>query len=113
MKRTNAVIGGEGNGGVIYPDLHYGRDALVGVALFLSLIAERNIKVSKLKSSYPLYFMCKQKINLDSKINIESIFRSLKIKFKTFDILTIDGIKIHFKDSWIHLKNHILRALLD
>ena len=112
MKRTNAVIGGEGNGGVIYPDLHYGRDALVGVALFLSLIAERNIKVSKLKSSYPLYFMCKQKINLDSKINIESIFRSLKIKFKTFDILTIDGIKIHFKDSWIHLRKSNTESII-
>ena len=112
MKRTNAVIGGEGNGGIIYPDLHYGRDALVGVALFLSLIAERNIKVSELKSSYPLYFMCKQKINLDSKINIESIFRSLKIKFKTFDILTIDGIKIHFKDSWIHLRKSNTESII-
>ena len=112
MKRTNAVIGGEGNGGVIYPDLHYGRDALVGVALFLSLIAERNIKVSKLKSSYPLYFMCKQKINLDSKIDIESIFTSLKKKFNSFKIITIDGIKIYFKDSWIHLRKSNTESII-
>ena len=112
MKRTNAVIGGEGNGGVIYPDLHYGRDALVGVALFLSLIAERNIKVSELKSSYPLYFMCKQKINLDSKIDIESIFTSLKKKFNSFKIITIDGIKIYFKDSWIHLRKSNTESII-
>ena len=112
MKRTNAVIGGEGNGVVIYPDLHYGRDALVGVALFLSLIAERNIKVSKLKSSYPLYFMCKQKINLDSKIDIESIFTSLKKKFNSFKIITIDGIKIYFKDSWIHLRKSNTESII-
>ena len=112
MKRTNAVIGGEGNGGVIYPDLHYGRDALVGVALFLSLIAERNIKVSQLKSSYPLYFMCKQKINLDSKIDIESIFTSLKKKFNSFKIITIDGIKIYFKDSWIHLRKSNTESII-
>ncbi len=112
MKLRKAVIGGEGNGGVIYPDLHYGRDALIGVALFLSLIAERNIKVSELKSTYPLYFMCKQKINLDSKINIESIFTSLKEKFNAFKIKTIDGIKIYFKDSWIHLRKSNTESII-
>ena len=112
MKLRKAVIGGEGNGGVIYPDLHYGRDALIGVALFLSLIAERNIKVSQLKSTYPLYFMCKQKINLDSKINIESIFTSLKKKFNAFKIITIDGIKIYFKDSWIHLRKSNTESII-
>ncbi len=112
MKLRKAVIGGEGNGGVIYPDLHYGRDALIGVALFLSLIAERNIKVSELKSTYPLYFMCKQKINLDSKINIESIFTSLKKKFNAFKIITIDGIKIYFKDSWIHLRKSNTESII-
>ena len=112
MKLRKAVIGGEGNGGVIYPDLHYGRDALIGVALFLSLIAERNIKVSQLKSTYPLYFMSKQKINLDSKINIESIFTSLKKKFNAFKIITIDGIKIYFKDSWIHLRKSNTESII-
>ena len=112
MKLRKAVIGGEGNGGVIYPDLHYGRDALIGVVLFLSLIAERNIKVSELKSTYPLYFMCKQKINLDSKINIESIFTSLKEKFNAFKIKTIDGIKIYFKDSWIHLRKSNTESII-
>jgi len=112
MKLRKAVIGGEGNGGIIYPDLHYGRDALIGVALFLSLIAEKNIKVSKLKSSYPLYFMCKQKVNFDSKINIESVFTSLKKKFNAFKIITIDGIKIYFKDSWIHLRKSNTESII-
>lgn len=104
MKLRNAVVGGEGNGGVIYPELYYGRDALLGVALFLSLIAEKCVKVSELKSSYPLYFMCKKKIDLNPDLDIESIFESIKKKFFSQKILTMDGLKIEFEDSWVHLR---------
>ncbi len=96
MKATNAVIGGEGNGGIIYPESHYGRDALVGVALFLSLLAERKIAVSELRASYPSYFMSKKKIDLNPSIDVDAILVAMEAKYAHEQISTIDGVKIDF-----------------
>ena len=104
MKETGAVIGGEGNGGVIYPELHYGRDALVGVALFLSLLAERRVSVSALKDELPRYFIAKNKVTLTDKVNVDEILSRIKEVYKHEDIIDIDGVKINFKDSWVHLR---------
>ena len=105
MKKNNAVIGGEGNGGIIYPSLHYGRDALVGIALFLSQIAERNISVKALKETLPSYSMSKNKIKLTPEINIEQILSSLKMRFQNeYSLTTLDGLKIDFDDGWVHLR---------
>ena len=104
MKLTNAVIGGEGNGGVIYPALHYGRDALVGIALFLTQLAEKKISVKMLRDSYPKYFISKNKIELTPTINIDLILSTLIKKYKNENITTIDGLKIDFKDGWVHLR---------
>ena len=104
MKSTNAIIGGEGNGGVIYPDLHYGRDALVGIALFLTYLAERKISVSNLRSTYPNYFISKNKIKMKPDTNIDIIFSKLEKKYQNENITMIDGLKIDFDDSWIHLR---------
>ena len=104
MKEVKAVIGGEGNGGVIYPELHYGRDALVGVALFLSLIAERDLKVSSLRASYPNYEMSKAKISLNPEMNVEAILSQIEKKYLENDPITIDGVKIEFESSWVHLR---------
>lgn len=104
MKRTGAVIGGEGNGGVIYPALHYGRDALVGVALFLTLLAKSGKKVSELKKGYPQYSIAKNKIELTPQIDIDAIFNAVKKKFANEKITDIDGVKIDFTDSWVHLR---------
>jgi phosphoglucosamine mutase len=104
MKRTEAIIGGEGNGGIIYPELHYGRDALVGVALFLSLLAERGISVKQLRESYPAYFMSKNKIQLTEHINPDHILNEMEKKYAGEQITTIDGLKIDFPESWIHLR---------
>jgi len=104
MKKVKAVIGGEGNGGIIYPDLHYGRDALVGVALFLSLLTEKNQKVSVLRASYPDYAMSKGKISLSEEMDVDLIFRKIKMKFIKNNIITIDGLKITFESSWVHLR---------
>ncbi|MCM1290900.1 MAG: phosphoglucosamine mutase [Prevotella sp.] len=104
MKETNAVIGGEGNGGVIYPELHYGRDALVGVALFLTLLAKSGKKVSELKQTYPAYQIAKNKIQLTPEINVDAILEALKGHFKNEKITDIDGVKIDFEDSWVHLR---------
>ena len=104
MKRTNAVIGGEGNGGIIYPELHYGRDALVGIVLFLSLLAEKNCTVKQLRDSYPAYFMSKNKIQLTEAINPEEILKKMEKKYKNEQISTIDGLKIDFADCWVHLR---------
>lgn len=104
MKETNAVIGGEGNGGVIYPALHYGRDALVGVAVFLTLLAESNVKMSELKKKYPEYFISKNKKNLDAGIDVDSILSYVKEYFKDEKVTDIDGVKIDFEDSWVHLR---------
>ena len=104
MKEINAIIGGEGNGGVIYPDLHYGRDALIGIALFLTQIAEKDISVKNLRKSYPNYFISKNKIKLTKDINVNLILSTLERKFKNEDITTIDGLKIDFNDGWVHLR---------
>ena len=104
MKRTNAIIGGEGNGGIIYPELHYGRDALVGIVLFLSLLAEKNCTVKQLRDSYPAYFMSKNKIQLTEAINPEEILKKMERKYTNEQISTIDGLKIDFADCWVHLR---------
>ncbi|MDE6578608.1 MAG: phosphoglucosamine mutase, partial [Muribaculaceae bacterium] len=104
MKETGAVIGGEGNGGVIYPELHYGRDALVGVALFLSLLAKEGKKVSELKKTYPAYSIAKNKIELTPDIDVDAILEAVKQKFSNENITDIDGVKIDFADSWVHLR---------
>lgn len=103
MKRTGAVIGGEGNGGVIYPELHYGRDALVGVALFLTLMAKSGKKVTELKAGYPPYAIAKNKIELTPEINVDAILEAVKQKFAAEEITDIDGVKIDFADKWVHL----------
>lgn len=104
MKETGAVIGGEGNGGVIYPEAHYGRDALVGVALFLSLLAKSGKKVSELKSGYPQYAIAKNKIELTPTINVDAILEKIKDIYASENITDIDGVKIDFTDSWVHLR---------
>ncbi|MBT8280927.1 MAG: phosphoglucosamine mutase [Muriicola sp.] len=104
MKATKAIIGGEGNGGIIYPESHYGRDALVGTALFLMLMAERGGKVSELKKSYPAYFMSKKKIELTPGIDVDKILQQMAERYKDEDLNTIDGVKIDFSDSWVHLR---------
>ena len=104
MKECNAVIGGEGNGGVIYPESHYGRDAIVGIGLFLSLLIEKNMKVSELLSTYPKYHMVKEKINLSNGIDIDKILKNLASKYSKENINKTDGLKIDFKESWVHLR---------
>jgi phosphomannomutase len=104
MKACNAVIGGEGNGGVIYPDLHYGRDALVGIVLFLSLLVERNLSVSKLRASYPDYFMSKNKINLVEGMDVEEVLKTLERNYTKEICNMVDGLKIDFKEAWVHLR---------
>ena len=104
MKEVNAVIGGEGNGGVIFPELHYGRDALVGVVLFLSLLVEKGIAVSALRRSYPAYFMSKNKIQLTSGLNPDKVLLAMQEKYAHEQITTIDGLKIDFSFSWVHLR---------
>lgn len=105
MKRTNAIIGGEGNGGVIYPALHYGRDALVGAALFLTLLAKSGKKVSELKQSYPQYVIMKDKVQLDGTINVDAILQKVKNQFEDKgEITDIDGVKIDFPEGWVHLR---------
>ena len=104
MRRTGAVIGGEGNGGVIYPALHYGRDALVGVALFLTLLAKSGKKVSELRKDYPAYEIYKTKISLSPEMDVDAILNSAKAKFAGERITDIDGVKIDFEDSWVHLR---------
>ncbi len=104
MKETNAVIGGEGNGGVIYPKAHYGRDALVGIALFLSLLAEKKMKVSELRKTYPNYFISKNKIQLTPDIKVDDILSQMKEKYANEQVNDIDGVKIDFADSWVHLR---------
>ena len=104
MKRTGAVIGGEGNGGVIYPELHYGRDALVGVALFLTLLARKGCKVSELRKTYPQYSIYKTKIQLSPALDVDALLDAVKKHFAGEKITDIDGVKIDFEDSWVHLR---------
>lgn len=104
MKSTNTVIGGEGNGGIIYPKSHYGRDALVGVALFLSYLAEKNQKVSEIKAALPQYFMSKNKIELTPDIDVDAVLDAIHQKYQHEEVTTIDGVKIDFENSWVHLR---------
>ncbi|MDE7180046.1 MAG: phosphoglucosamine mutase [Muribaculaceae bacterium] len=104
MKETGAVIGGEGNGGVIYPEIHYGRDALVGVALFLTLMAKSGKKVTEIKASLPQYAIAKNKIELTPDINVDAVLEEVKKKYAGEKVTDIDGVKIDFKDAWVHLR---------
>ena len=104
MKINNAVIGGEGNGGVILPDLHYGRDALVGIALFLSLYAEKGLKASVLRDSYPKYYMKKNKVELDDENKIQNVFDYLLLEYDYANINKIDGVKFDFETGWVHVR---------
>lgn len=104
MKETAAVIGGEGNGGVIYPAIHYGRDALVGIALFLSLMAHTHKSVSELKATYPVYSIIKQRIDLTTQIDVDALLAAVKREYAHEEITDIDGVKIDFPDGWVHLR---------
>lgn len=104
MKETGAVIGGEGNGGVIYPELHYGRDALVGIALFLTHLAKSGKKCSELRDAYPSYFISKNKITLEEGMDVDAIIRSIENKYEKQPKITVDGLKIEFDKEWVHLR---------
>jgi phosphomannomutase len=104
MKKNNAIIGGEGNGGIIYPELHYGRDSLVGVALFLTHLANKKMSVSALRASYPEYYMSKNKIELTPQIDVDAILVAMTEKYKSENITTVDGVKIDFAENWVHLR---------
>ena len=104
MKDTDTVIGGEGNGGIIYPDSHYGRDSLVGVALFLSHLAHKKMSCKELRDSYPSYFMSKNKIQLTPQIDVDKILETMASKYKDEDVNIIDGVKIDFDTEWVHLR---------
>jgi phosphomannomutase len=104
IKKTNAIIGGEGNGGIIYPDSHYGRDSLVGVALFLSHLAQLKVSCKTLRDSYPNYFMSKNKIELTPQINVDDLLVKMASKYQNEDVSTIDGVKINFDSEWVHLR---------
>ena len=104
MKAVNAVIGGEGNGGVIYPESHYGRDALVGIALFLSNLAHKGCKVSELRATYPNYFIAKNRIDLTASTDVDAILERVKELYKDEQVNDIDGVKIDFADKWVHLR---------
>ena len=104
MKDTGAVIGGEGNGGVIYPESHYGRDALVGIGLFLTHLAKSKLKCSELRAHYPTYFMAKKKIELDEKVNLEAVLLKIKALYQKEKITDVDGVRIDFDREWVHLR---------
>jgi len=104
MKEKNAEIGGEGNGGIIYPDLHYGRDSLVGIALFLTHLAKENKAVSELRAGYPSYFMGKKKIELTSGINVDDLLTKMEKEYQNEEVSTVDGVKIDFENNWVHLR---------
>lgn len=104
MKETNAVIGGEGNGGIIYPDLHYGRDSLVGIALFSTFLSEKGITVSALRKEYTAYFMSKQKIELTPNLDVDAILKTIEERYAHEEINTVDGVKIDFPENWVHLR---------
>ena len=105
MKANEAVIGGEGNGGIIVPDFHYGRDALIGIALFLSHLAREKKTIQQLRNTYPNYFMSKNKIELKEGLDLQEIFKDLQEKYKNYPVNTIDGLKIDFETDWVHLRS--------
>ncbi|MCX2680159.1 phosphoglucosamine mutase [Galbibacter sp. EGI 63066] len=104
MKTNKAIIGGEGNGGIIYPESHYGRDALVGVGLFLTHLAEKGISVSELRAGYPSYFMSKKKIALTPSLDVDAILKAIEEKYANENLTTVDGVKIDFPENWVHLR---------
>ena len=104
MKETNAIIGGEGNGGIIYPESHYGRDALVGIALFLTHLAKFGKSISVLRASYPQYYISKNKITLTPEMDIDNLLKQVEEKYKNQPYSTIDGLKIEFDKTWVHLR---------
>ncbi len=104
MKEVKAVIGGEGNGGVIYPELHYGRDALVGIALFLSYLAKSNMKCSELRDKYPSYYISKNKIMLSENLDVDKLLDQIASKYKDYNVNRVDGVKIDFEEEWVHLR---------
>jgi phosphomannomutase len=104
MKKHKAIIGGEGNGGIIYPALHYGRDALVGIALFLTKLAKFDKSVSRLRANYPNYHISKQKIELTDEIDVDKLLSGIQEKYKKHPINNIDGVKIEFEKEWVHLR---------
>ena len=104
MKETGAIIGGEGNGGVIYPELHYGRDALVGTALFLTYLAKKNMTMTALRATYPAYFASKNKIELTPAIDVDKVLLEMKSRYSSEQVNDIDGVKIDFAESWVHLR---------
>lgn len=104
MKEKNAVIGGEGNGGIIYPDLHYGRDSLVGAALFLTHLAKEGKTVSELRAGYPAYFMGKKKIELTPGIDVDALLTKMEKEYQNEEVSVVDGVKIDFKENWVHLR---------
>jgi phosphomannomutase len=104
MKEVDAVIGGEGNGGIIVPDFHYGRDALIGIGLFLSHVAVQKKTIKSLRKSYPDYFISKNKIELENGYNVKDIFEKIKKKYKNQPVNTEDGLKIEFDSDWVHLR---------
>jgi phosphomannomutase len=112
MKVVGAVIGGEGNGGVIYPDSHYGRDSLVGIALFLTHLAHEKMTVSRLRATYPQYFMAKQKIELAPNIDIDAILTLIKERYSNYNITDIDGVKIDFPNKWVHLRKSNTESII-
>jgi phosphomannomutase len=112
MKEKNAVIGGEGNGGVIYPAFHYGRDALVGIALFLSHLAQSGKRCSALRNAYPNYFMSKNKLNLPDHVDPELILESIAEKYQNQPVNRIDGVRIEFDNSWVHLRKSNTEPIL-
>jgi len=112
MKKQKAVIGGEGNGGVIYPESHYRRDAFVGVVLFLSLLVERNCSVAILKESYPTYYMAKYKADLGEGIDPDRVLKELEKRYQNEKISTLDGVKIDFEQSWVHLRKSNTEPIL-
>ena len=105
MKKTDAVIGGEGNGGVIYPELHYGRDALVGIALFLTYMAKSGKKCGQIRAQYPDYFIAKKKTELDSSVNIKALLDKIAEKYANYQVNRVDGVRIDFDDSWVHVRS--------
>jgi len=104
MKAKNAIVGGEGNGGIILPELHYGRDSLVGIALFLSHLAKSGKKVSELRASYPDYFMAKKKISLQEGMDVDGLLKQMEERYSKEEVLTIDGVKIDMAEGWVHLR---------
>lgn len=112
MKETNAIIGGEGNGGVIYPASHYGRDALVGIALFLTQLAKSGLSCSELRKSYPDYFISKNKIELTPEIDVDDILLRMKEKYRHEQVNDVDGVKIDFADEWVHLRKSNTEAII-